>query len=60
MVDRGLVQEISGRGESDDPRRRYYRVSPLGHSVLSGEVARLEVVLRDARLRLARAKPREA
>ena len=59
MLDLGLVQEVSRRG-TDDPRRRYYRLSSLGRSVLSGEIARLEGVVRDARLRLQTAKPKGA
>ena len=64
MVDHGLVQEVTRRAANrvsdDDPRRRYYRLSSIGRTALSAEVARLEGVVRDARLRLARAKPREA
>ena len=60
MVDHGLVREVSRRGENDDPRRRYYRLSSLGRTVLSAEIARLEGVVRDARLRLQTAKPRGA
>jgi DNA-binding PadR family transcriptional regulator len=64
MLNQGLVQEISRRGanrlSNEDPRRRYYRLSSLGRSVLSGEIARLESVVRDARLRLQTAKPRGA
>src|SRR5260221_14056548 len=59
MVDLGLVQEVPRRG-ADDPRRRYYRLSSLGRGVLSAEIARLEGVVRDARLRLQTAKPRGA
>jgi len=32
-----------------DERRRYYRLTPLGHSVLAAEAARLEELLRRAR-----------
>ena len=64
MLDQGLVQEVarraSNRASNDDPRRRYYRLSPLGRSVLSSEIAHLEGVVRDARLRLQTAKPRRA
>ena len=60
MLDQGLVQEMARRAASDDPRRRYYRLSSLGRSVLSDEIARLEGVVRDARLRLRTAKPRGA
>ncbi len=64
MLDQGLVQEVArraaNRASNDDPRRRYYRLSPLGRGVLSGEIIRLEGVVRDARLRLQTAKPRGA
>ena len=64
MLEQGLVQEVTRRaanhGSNDDPRRRYYRLSSLGRSVLSGEIIRLEGVVRDARLRLQTAKPRGA
>ena len=60
MLEQGLVQEVARRGANEDPRRRYYRLSSLGRGVLSGEIARLEGVVRDARLRLQTAKPRGA
>jgi DNA-binding PadR family transcriptional regulator len=59
LLEQGLVEEC------DDPdretsRRRYYRLSSLGHGVLSAEITRLESVVRDGRLRLQSAKPRRA
>lgn len=60
MLDHGLVREVSRRGANDDPRRRYYGLSSMGRTVLSAEIARLEGVVRDARLRLQTAKPRGA
>jgi DNA-binding PadR family transcriptional regulator len=38
--------------DPDDPRRRYYRLSPLGRRVLSTEISRLEGVVREARQRM--------
>ena len=55
-----LIEERGRRAGDDDPRRRYYRLSALGRGVLSAEVARLESVIRDARLRLRMTKPRRA
>jgi DNA-binding PadR family transcriptional regulator len=55
LLDEGLVQETGKSGES--PRRRYYRLNSLGRAVLSAEIARLESVVRDGRLRL---RPRRA
>jgi len=58
LLERQLVQPVGRRSGDDDPRRRYYRLSPLGQAVLSAEVARLESVVREAKLRLHGAKPR--
>jgi DNA-binding PadR family transcriptional regulator len=60
LMDQGMVQEVGRRSGDGDPRRRYYRLSSLGRGVLSAEVARLEGVVRDARLRLQTAKPRRS
>jgi DNA-binding PadR family transcriptional regulator len=59
LIERRLVQPIGGRGD-EDPRRRYYRLSPLGKAVLSAEVERLEGVVREAKMRLQPARPRRA
>jgi DNA-binding PadR family transcriptional regulator len=50
LMDQGMVHEI----ESDDPRRRIYRLSSLGRKVLSAEISRLEGVVREGRLHLRR------
>jgi len=59
LMEQGLVQEVrrSGRQES---RRRYYRLNSLGRGVLAAEIARLEGVVRDGRLRLQTARPGRA
>lgn len=58
----GLVQEVvrraGDRASEDDPRRRYYRLTPNGRGVLSAEISRLETVVRDGKLRMQSAKPR--
>ena len=51
LMKQGLVEEVAGRSEDDNPRRRYYRLSAIGRGVLSAEVARLEGVVNEARLR---------
>lgn len=58
LIERRLVQELGQRAGDDDPRRRYYRLSSLGRGVLAAEIARLEGVVREGRLRLQAAKPR--
>ena len=55
LLDQNLVEEAPQAQES---RRRYYRLSPLGRGVLTAEIARLEGVVRDGRLRLKGAQPR--
>ena len=54
------VEELGRRPGDDDPRRRYYRLSPLGRGVLAAETARLAEVVREAQLRLQMARPRRA
>jgi DNA-binding PadR family transcriptional regulator len=60
LISRKLVQEIGRRPDDDDSRRRYYRMSSLGTAVLSAEVARLDDVVREAKLRLQATKPRRS
>ncbi len=58
LTQQGLVEELRERSGSEDARRRYYRLTPLGRGVLSTEVARLEEVVRQAKANLKRLKPR--
>jgi DNA-binding PadR family transcriptional regulator len=58
LIARKLVEELGARSGDDDPRRRYYRLSPLGRGVLAAEATRLAEVVREARVRLRTAKPR--
>jgi DNA-binding PadR family transcriptional regulator len=55
MLADGLIEETAERPdpELDDQRRRYYRVTALGASVRAAEVARLETLLKNARLQQA-------
>src|SRR5437660_4571582 len=52
LLDQGIVEDRSSRSGGDDPRRRYYRLSRFGRGLLATEVARLEGVVREARLHL--------
>jgi len=56
----GLVEDIGSPDGEDEPRRRYYRLTSWGQSVLTAEVSRLERVVKDAKLRLPAVKPRRA
>jgi DNA-binding PadR family transcriptional regulator len=63
LTTQGLVQEVARRAvdrSDDDPRRRYYRLTSDGRGVLSAEIARLETVVRDGKLRMQAFKPRRA
>ena len=52
LLDQGIVEERSPRSPGDDPRRRYYRLSRFGRGLLATEIARLEGVIREARLHI--------
>src|SRR5271155_4769955 len=60
LIDRQLVQSVGRRAGEEDPRRRYYRMNPLGRAVLSAEVERLEGVVREAKMHLQPSRPRRA
>jgi DNA-binding PadR family transcriptional regulator len=60
LVERRFVQELGHCAGDDDPRRRYYRLTSRGRGVLAAEVARLEGVVREGKLRLQPAGPRRA
>jgi DNA-binding PadR family transcriptional regulator len=60
LLDWRLVEDLGQRAGDEDPRRRYYRLAPMGRAVLSEEVSRLEQVVREAKLRLRTPKPRRA
>jgi DNA-binding PadR family transcriptional regulator len=59
LMEQGLVDEAR-RSANDDPRRRYYRLTSWGRKILTAEVARLEGVVREARLHLRAPSPRRA
>jgi DNA-binding PadR family transcriptional regulator len=48
LMEEGLTEEAAARpaSERDDARRRYYRLTPLGRSVLKAECRRLEELVR--------------
>ena len=60
LVEQGLVREVPRSARNTDSRRRYYRLTAQGRGVLTAEIARLEGVIRDAKLRVLKARPREA
>jgi DNA-binding PadR family transcriptional regulator len=60
LIEQRIVQELGRRPGDDDPRRRYYRLTSLGRTVLAAEVARLDSLVHVAKLRLQPARPRKA
>jgi DNA-binding PadR family transcriptional regulator len=52
MVEQGLITEVARRRTAgDDPRRRYYRLTPFGTTVARAEMRRLSQLVRLARAR---------
>lgn len=54
LVEQGLITEVTAevtrrRAEGDDPRRRYYRLTPFGVAVARAETRRLSQLVRMAR-----------
>jgi DNA-binding PadR family transcriptional regulator len=60
LIQRRFVQELGHRAGDDDPRRRYYRLTSQGRSVLAAELSRLARVVREGKLRLQVVRPRRA
>ena len=50
LVEQGLIAEVTKRrAAGDDPRRRYYRLTPFGIAVARAEMRRLSELVRMAR-----------
>src|SRR5579871_2546818 len=60
LMKQRMVEEVAGAREEENSRRRYYRLSSLGRGVLAREIARLEDVVQEGRMRLRSLKPRRA
>jgi DNA-binding PadR family transcriptional regulator len=60
LMKQRMVEEVAGPREEQSSRRRYYRLSTLGRGVLSQEIARLEDVVQEGRIRLRSLNPRRA
>jgi DNA-binding PadR family transcriptional regulator len=50
MIEEGLIEEVSGRPDADDERRRYYRITREGREAARQEMARMSALLNHARL----------
>jgi DNA-binding PadR family transcriptional regulator len=60
LIEKEFVEEVPHKDEGDDPRRRYYKLTRLGRSVLTADIARLEGIVREASAFLRGSKPRRA
>jgi DNA-binding PadR family transcriptional regulator len=60
LIEHGIVKEVPRKSANDDPRRRYYRMTGFGRNLFLAEVSRLDSVVREAKVRLRSAKPKEA
>ena len=60
LMKQRMVEEVAGPREEEKSRRRCYRLSSLGRGVLAQEIARLEDVVHEGRMRLRSLKPRRA
>jgi len=60
LMKQRMVEEVAVSREEQNSRRRYYRLSTLGRGVLSQEIARLEDVVHEGRIRLRSLNPRRA
>jgi DNA-binding PadR family transcriptional regulator len=52
LLDGGLIEDLGQPSEEDDPRRRYYRITPKGRRALEVETQGLQSVLGVAKRRL--------
>jgi DNA-binding PadR family transcriptional regulator len=52
LLDAGFVEDLGQPDAGDDPRRRYYRITPKGRRALEREAEGLQSVLAVARRRL--------
>jgi len=49
LFDQGLIDEAAGPGDDgEDERRRYFRLTPMGHAVARAEARRLSALLAGA------------
>jgi DNA-binding PadR family transcriptional regulator len=52
LMTQGLVEASPKPPAHEDPRRRYYRLTGFGRGVLAAEIARLDTVVRQAKVHL--------
>ena len=52
LLEQGIVEEAPQRSSTGSSRRRYYRLTRFGRRILATEIARLEGVVRQAKMDL--------
>ncbi len=52
LIDRGLIEEADAASESEDQRRRYYRITDLGREEAMQELERVQALAGLARAQL--------
>jgi DNA-binding PadR family transcriptional regulator len=57
MVEAGLIRGVKGPAAESDPRRKHYRLTAAGRSVLAAEARRLQQLVAAARARRVLADP---
>jgi DNA-binding PadR family transcriptional regulator len=60
LLAEGLIEEAASRGarSQEDERRRYFRLTPLGHETAAAEARRLEAAVLEARAKRLIARSR--
>lgn len=48
LLELSLIEETNVRGEAEDSRRRYYRLTRAGRALLQAELGRMDAVLKIA------------
>lgn len=49
LLERAWIEEVDAPADADDPRRKYYRLTPFGQRVTSAEAGRLAQAVNTAR-----------
>lgn len=49
LLERGWIEEVEAPANADDPRRKYYSLTPFGNRVVEAEARRMASVVETAR-----------
>ena len=59
MLDGGWIEDTPSPETNDDERRRYYRLTAIGHGVMKAEAQRLQALVTLAQEKRVLARPRK-